>query len=194
MVRHLKQSQRMICLRARAELTATERAEASRRISENLLIALERQNIKIGAVVLSYAAFGDEADPSLCAEKLRQNGIRVAYPRILPGSQMEALVPDDETTMVPDSYGIPTPLPEQSEWVQPEDLATVLVPCVGFDKCGRRLGHGAGYYDRFLARCPDVPRILVAFSAQELPEVAVGPYDLPIHAIVTEEGIWVPRG
>lgn len=50
-------------------------------------------------------------------------------------------------------YGILSPIPECSESVRADELDAVLMPCVGFDSHGGRLGHGGGYYDRYLLRC-----------------------------------------
>jgi 5-formyltetrahydrofolate cyclo-ligase len=68
----------------------------------------------------------------------------------------------------------------------------VLVPMVAFDAAGHRLGHGAGYYDRTLALLPHAMRLGVAFAAQRVAAVPVGPHDIPLHAIATEEGIFRP--
>ncbi len=185
-----KALQRKHCLEARAGLSRREREERSQRISENLLKSLRSLPcVTPGATILAYAAFGDEADPGLCLRELRSMDVRVAFPAIMPGRQMLAAAPFDEAGMLPDRFGIPTPDLRRSETVLPEELSAVLVPCVGFDRRGQRLGHGWGYYDRFLVRCPKASRLLVAFAVQELPEIAVGPYDLPMDTIITEEGI-----
>ena len=66
----------------------------------------------------------------------------------------------------------------------------MVVPGVAFDREGRRLGHGFGYYDRFLATLPgDVTRVGLAFANQVIPEVPVDAWDVPVHALVTEEGV-----
>ncbi len=65
----------------------------------------------------------------------------------------------------------------------------LLVPLLAFDRCGHRLGYGAGYYDRTLAGLPGVPTLGCAFAAQELDSVPVGPQDIPLAAIATERGI-----
>lgn len=69
--------------------------------------------------------------------------------------------------------------------VETPDL--VLVPLLAFDRAGYRLGYGGGYYDRTLAVLR-VPAIGYGFSAQELPGVPVGPYDIPLSMIITEHG------
>jgi 5-formyltetrahydrofolate cyclo-ligase len=65
----------------------------------------------------------------------------------------------------------------------------LLVPLLGFDAMGNRLGYGAGYYDRTLAGLPSAFRLGCAFAAQEFEEIPAGPDDMKLHAIATETGI-----
>ena len=66
----------------------------------------------------------------------------------------------------------------------------VLVPCVGFDGALRRLGHGMGFYDRYLARCRRAAAILTAFEAQRLERVPTEPHDRAFSVLVTERGVF----
>lgn len=66
----------------------------------------------------------------------------------------------------------------------------VIVPGLAFDRRGNRLGRGFGYYDRFLGGLPEgVPRVGLAWAAQLVPGVPVDAWDVPLHALVTEEGV-----
>ncbi len=65
----------------------------------------------------------------------------------------------------------------------------LLVPLLGFDAAGHRLGYGAGYYDRTLAGLPGAFRLGCAFTAQEFSEIPVGEADIKMHAVATEAGI-----
>jgi 5-formyltetrahydrofolate cyclo-ligase len=65
----------------------------------------------------------------------------------------------------------------------------ILVPLLGFDAQGNRLGYGAGYYDRTFAALPGAFRLGCAFAAQEFGEIPVGSEDVKLHAIATEHGI-----
>lgn len=84
-------------------------------------------------------------------------------------------------------------IPAEGAWIEPEVL---IVPLVGFDRRGFRLGYGGGFYDRTLellrARRPTLA-VGFAFAAQELPEVPIEPTDQRLDAILTETGL-VPLG
>lgn len=78
----------------------------------------------------------------------------------------------------------------------PSDLAPraapdlVLVPLLGFDASGTRLGYGGGYYDRTIAALARKPFLVgLAFAAQELPAIPRETHDVPLDAVVTEEGV-----
>jgi 5-formyltetrahydrofolate cyclo-ligase len=65
----------------------------------------------------------------------------------------------------------------------------VLVPLLAFDRAGRRLGYGGGYYDRTLAAYPNAYRLGIAFAAQELPVLPEGPHDIRLPRVATERGL-----
>jgi 5-formyltetrahydrofolate cyclo-ligase len=73
---------------------------------------------------------------------------------------------------------------------RPEDVKVAIVPVLGFDRKGNRIGYGAGYYDRFLARYPDIIRIGLAFACQELSALPCEDNDIKMDLVVTENGIY----
>ncbi|MFM7622694.1 MAG: 5-formyltetrahydrofolate cyclo-ligase [Alphaproteobacteria bacterium] len=79
-------------------------------------------------------------------------------------------------------FGIPEPLPT-AQTVIPH---TLLVPCVGVDTAGHRLGYGRGYYDRYLAAHPDIHSIGVIFAVQQVPALPAEPHDQRLGAMVME--------
>lgn len=80
------------------------------------------------------------------------------------------------------------PVPEDSNVVQPHAL---LIPPVGFDARGYRLGYGGGYFDRTLAACAVQPlKIGVAFELSRIPTIHPQPHDVAMDFIVTEAGIF----
>jgi len=86
-------------------------------------------------------------------------------------------------TMVRERFGTYRPIGEPGV---PEVL---FVPLLAFDRAGRRLGYGGGFYDRTLRLLPHAIAIGCAFAAQELPEIPTAEYDVPLHAVATERGV-----
>jgi 5-formyltetrahydrofolate cyclo-ligase len=68
----------------------------------------------------------------------------------------------------------------------------LFVPLLAFDRRGGRLGYGGGYYDRTLAGLPGAVAMGCAFAAQEVPHVPMGPHDVTLKAVATEQGIVRP--
>lgn len=92
----------------------------------------------------------------------------------------------------PGPFGLREPGPHCLE-IPPASLDAIIVPGIGFDRRGVRLGYGAGYYDRYLPLLrPDCARIGLAFACQVVTELPRGPHDRGVEAIVTEKGIIIP--
>lgn len=85
------------------------------------------------------------------------------------------------------------PLPEKQ--VPVEELDLIMVPGVGFDPRGARMGHGKGYYDKLLEHArKDTPLVALAFECQVFEEIPVAGHDVFMDKIVTEDRIIEGRG
>ncbi len=76
--------------------------------------------------------------------------------------------------------------PDRADAVDPD---LVLVPLVAFDRARRRLGRGAGFYDRTLAARPGIGAIGFAHASREVDEVPTGPHDVALDAVVTDREV-----
>lgn len=99
--------------------------------------------------------------------------------------------------LVTNRYGIPEPDVDPRSGLRAEEMALVLVPLVGFDARGHRLGMGGGWYDRTLAfrmHRPAPPRLVgVGFAAQRLDTpLDAQPWDVPLDAVCTERDTLIP--
>lgn len=91
--------------------------------------------------------------------------------------------------LIPNRFGIPEPATRPT--LRPTHLDAILMPLVGFDPMGNRLGMGAGFYDRSLAglRRPRPTLIGIAFEAQCIERLPADPWDVPLDYIVTDRRV-----
>ncbi|MFB6098937.1 MAG: 5-formyltetrahydrofolate cyclo-ligase [Salinibacter sp.] len=89
-------------------------------------------------------------------------------------------------TLQTNRWGIREPV--DTDRVSPEALDVVLVPALGADRRGHRLGHGFGYYDAFLESVT-CPRIALVYDACVVPELPNESHDVPMTTLVTERAV-----
>jgi 5-formyltetrahydrofolate cyclo-ligase len=184
--------------RLRASIDRTERAAAERAIV-GLLDGLPV--FRRAARVALYLPMRGEVDlrPAMLAAWRR--GTAIYLPRIVNRrlTQMTFVPWTPAGPRRRNVYGIEEPALDARR-LDPRQLDLVVLPVVGFDRRGNRLGMGAGYYDRALRRRLDRtrswrrPRLVgVAFACQELTSIPVSPWDVPLDLVVTEHGLLVPE-
>lgn len=142
--------------------------------------------------ILAFLPTPTEPDLLPWLTHLAQRGSTIAFPRWNPPSQsyLPALW-NPHLPLVPGPYQILEPDPHQPS-LDFDPLDLVLVPGLGFDLVGRRLGRGRGFFDRLLARCPQAQRWGVAFETQILPTLPALPHDVMMHAVATPQR-WLPH-
>jgi 5-formyltetrahydrofolate cyclo-ligase len=143
------------------------------------------------ARVAGYWASDGELPLNLVIAPLLARGQQFLLPVIGAGKQLRFAPWRIGEEVQPNRYGIPEPV-EPSELLEPFQLDLVLVPLLGFDRRGNRLGHGGGYYDRSFAFLneqvrPTEPLLVgIGYSFQELPEVDEADWDVPLDFIATD--------
>lgn len=183
-IRQWRKAQREALLRARVDAGAEKRKAWSAIIEPQLRqIVAERRAGSIGF----YWPFKGEFDPRPLARDLVAAGTTMALPTVVqPKTPLEFRRWTSGIEMEIGVYDIP--FPKARNVVQPELL---LVPLVGFDAAGYRLGYGGGYYDRTIASYAARPFALaVGFELSRLETIFPQDHDLPMDVIVTEAGLW----
>jgi 5-formyltetrahydrofolate cyclo-ligase len=167
----------------RARMAVRGPADAGYRLAGHVL---EHAAPPAGAAVSAFWPMGSEIDIRPLLLALHGRGHAVLLPVTPPRGQalrFRRWWPGQR--LVARKFGLHEPPPD-APFATPDFL---LVPLVAFDATGRRLGHGAGYYDRTLASLSQARRLGVAFAAQQVDRVPAGPHDVALPAIATENGI-----
>ena len=186
-------------LTALAASTPPQRVEWSRAIVTGIL---ESDLFACATALLAYLPTDQEPDILPIVGAALDAGKQVALPRMdWDQHSMEAVLVDrsDFETEVR-RHGIREPL--AGPVLGPRGLDLILVPGLAFTSLGARLGRGAGFYDRFLARIVQASgtdggasrpaHVLgVCFACQRLDQLPVGPDDQRMAALVNEHGLTI---
>lgn len=147
---------------------------------------------KTPRVVAAYLAFDGEPNLAPSLSVLAELGTKLAVP-VIHGEpdqrfiSMRQFIPDEG--LQTNYYGIAEPVAAREFPLTDIDL--VLVPLVAWDRRGNRLGMGAGYYDRLfqpVSRKKRPVRVGVGYDLQQSECVPVDPWDIRLHAVLTEKG------
>ena len=177
----------------RNKLTAAQRVIKSADILEKLF-GLDA--MRAAKWVHFYVSHGGEVETTGMIAHALTNGKRVAVPIMDAAANRLILseLKDPARELVPRSQppgrGIPEPKPEALRPVDAARMDLFVVPGLGFDPRGHRIGKGAGYYDRLLAEIPGrIPIVAPAFELQIVPEIPEDGHDIRVHWIVTEKRV-----
>jgi len=164
-------------------LNSSRRRLKSLRILRRLLATTIFKNSRY---FFTYVSTEDEADTRRLILAALSQGKTVFLPRILKRNRMEACrirrFPQDVKR---GQYGILEPR-SFCRRIPPACLDLIVVPGLGFDRRGSRLGRGLGYFDRFLAKTRRAKKIGIAFREQMLKKIPTGPHDIPMDRVITD--------
>jgi len=169
-------------LRFESERHRAEEAAASRQ----LVLRLKEEPLwKASQCFLFFSALPGEPDLSSLVSEVLKDGKTVAFPRYVAATESYAAcqIANPTEDLAPGRYGIFEPRASCAE-LPLNKLDFLLVPGVGFDLSGARLGRGKGYFDRLLVRASGV-RCGVAFDWQVLPELPTEPHDVRVDCLIT---------
>ncbi len=187
---------RRLLRQKRRALSATGQQLASRHLTQQLQAhPLLRRARRVAA----YLASDGEISPAALLETLKKRHRAIYLPVLKrwPRTRMvfQRVKPDER--LYPNRFGIPEPRPRASRQPPVWTLDLLLLPLVGFDPQGGRLGMGGGFYDRLLAyrlqrQYLTGPRLLgLAHDCQKVDLLPLEAWDIRLDATVTDAG-WYP--
>ncbi len=181
----MKDKIRKDLIQIRKNIPKNEALEKSNQIKKRLF---EMDEFKQASTVLFYVSYDNEVYTHDMIKECKSIGKHVIVPysdklnRRLILSEL-----NDWETLEPGSYGILEPQKDKIKEVSIDKINLIIVPGVGFDINGHRLGHGKGYYDNLLKTSKQASHIGLAFEKQILNKIPIESHDLPVHIIITEE-------
>ncbi|MEP2944450.1 MAG: 5-formyltetrahydrofolate cyclo-ligase [Hyphomicrobiales bacterium] len=184
-----KQDLRTRALVARDQLRAPYRASCAKKL-------LDYQDVfgdVNGKVVSGFLPIRSEIDAQPLMNALRAKGAELCLPAVTDKTTIEFRAYEDEQALVEAGFGTLAP-PAHARVLHPEMM---IVPLSVFDTYGGRIGYGAGYYDRAIARLVAAGRppltVGLAFALQEVPLVPQDAHDIRLDYILTHEGVIAPE-
>ncbi len=183
-VRAWRKDQRERLLVRQMSLSSRHKNRASQRIVD----ILRRQVAQLdGARLGFYWPLNGEIDLRPLIRDLLSKGAQAALPVIINKDQPLEFWEWDPKKRLYNRGLSGIPAPEERKHVS---LTVLLLPLLGFDGHGYRLGHGGGYYDRTLATMQPKPLTIgIGYGYSHLDTIYPQPHDISLDAIVTEVGI-----
>jgi 5-formyltetrahydrofolate cyclo-ligase len=183
-IKSWRKAERARLIAARERLDAPTRERFGQRIDGHLW----RSFPGLGGAKLAFCwPIRGEYDARRLAEQLRERGTVTALPVIVaPGQPLVFREWHPGVTLASGPLGIPYPV--GSDLVRP---TVVLLPMIGWDEAGHRLGYGGGYFDRTLASLAPKPVVIgVSYELAKIDTIQPQSWDIPMDWVVTERGVY----
>lgn len=167
-------------------LTEQSRSILSKNITENVLKLDEwNQSNTIGITISGEI----EPDTTALIKEAWRAKKRVVVPKCHPASKgmsFHEITSFDQLEVV--YFGLKEPILKVTKEVTQDEIQLLFVPGLYFTTKGFRLGHGGGYYDRYLAAYKGIT-VALAFPNQFIDELPIESFDLPVHKIVSTDQV-----
>ena len=138
--------------------------------------------------VYCYASYKEEVSTVQILENARKAGKRTALPKINGNGRMCFYYVTDTDKLYLNQYGIFEPGGSSEKAEATDKNVLVIIPGAAFDRSGRRIGYGGGYYDRFLKAHPAYHTLGIAFDIQCFDRIPDEQHDIRLKTIITEKG------
>ena len=177
-----KTQQRKLLKETRNSFSADEVRLKSRAIARNLISSEIYKNAK---VVMTYISVGSEVMTDEILERIIADGKTAAAPLCgEDGISLSARMIQSRSQLTSGYFGIPEPGSACPE-IDKNDIDLIIVPGLGFDRNGYRIGYGKGFYDRFLAGFEGIT-VGLCFDRCLLDSVCRDQYDKQVDYVCTE--------
>lgn len=159
------------------QMTEQQIVKASERLGE---LFCSSEEYRTAQTIYGYLPYNQEVRTVPMLEQAIRDGKRVAVPKVY-GEEMRFIYMDDLTQVDEGYAGIPEPVADGP--VADDKTALVLMPGLAFDREGRRIGYGGGFYDRFLADEPEHPTVALCYEFQMVDRVPTEEFDMRVDRI-----------
>lgn len=151
---------------------------ASKKLTELFLATEEYRAAK---TIYGYLPYNQEVRTIPLLRQALLDGKQVAVPKVY-GDEMRFILLPDLDRVTRGYSGIPEPVDDGP--VADDPTALVLMPGLAFDKDGRRIGYGGGFYDKFLAAEPTHPTVALCYEFQIVPHIPAEEFDIPVGRVL----------
>ena len=182
-LKQLRHMERIRLIAQRVSISSTDRVRWNRLISDQVINLLASPAPQ---VIGGYWPFRGEFDPRTAMHYLHSKGARLALPRVVKReAPLQFLEWRPGAPLIGDLFDVPVP-----EFAIPLIPKVLLIPVVGIDSNGFRLGYGTGYFDRTLAALTPAPvKIAVGYELSRVATIYPQAHDIPMDFLVTEAGV-----
>jgi len=182
----MKDNLRKKLIRERNNLSKSELIKKNNIIKKKLF---ELDEFRQASTILFYVSYDNEVHTHDMIKESMLNGKKIVVP--VTDKEKKKLILSELKNwndLTHNAYNILEPKRKCIIEISLDSIELILVPGIGFDKHGHRIGHGEGYYDKLLENAT-APSIGLAFHLQILDKINVEKHDVPVHKIVTEKEI-----
>jgi len=182
----MKDKLRKGLIKVKNNLSKSELLEKSNLIKKRLF---DLDEFKQAYTILFYVSYDNEVHTHDMIKESMSNGKKVVVP--VTDKENKNLILSELKNwndLTHGAYNILEPRSECIIEVALDSIDLIIVPGIGFDKHGHRIGHGMGYYDKLLESAT-IPSIGLAFFLQIIDKINVEKHDVPVHKIVTEKEV-----
>ena len=172
-----------------AQRAAAARVQRVRRDQQIFTRLMALSPFAATRAVFCFISVGHEPDTRHLIETFAARGIALSVPKIITRRAMHAVRFPGWAALRLGPLGIPAPSAIDAA---DEPIDVVIVPGLAFSLAGYRLGYGAGFYDRWLAKHPLPLRVGLCGDAELVADLPTEPHDIPVDVVVTDGRVCVP--